>query len=116
MEIINVLKALSDETRIRILNLLRIMPLCVCEIEDILGISQSNASRHLLKLRNAKLIKSDKQMQWVYHSISEDILTKHQFLQILLDEVANHEISILDVTKLKNYKEQGGGCEHKITI
>ncbi|GBG55911.1 transcriptional regulator [Sporomusaceae bacterium FL31] len=51
MEIINVLKALSDETRIKILNLLRIMPLCVCEIEDILGISQSNASRHLCLIR-----------------------------------------------------------------
>ncbi|MCC0650914.1 ArsR/SmtB family transcription factor, partial [Clostridioides sp. ZZV15-6598] len=56
MEIIQILKALGDETRIRIINILRRGALCVCEIEAILEITQSNASRHLNKLMNAKLV------------------------------------------------------------
>ena len=50
MNTVQMLKALGDETRIRIVNILRDGPLCVCEIESILEITQSNASRHLSKL------------------------------------------------------------------
>lgn len=50
-------KALSDETRVRIMALLfRHGHLCPCEVEQLLGISQSKASRHLRYLRNAGLL------------------------------------------------------------
>ena len=52
MELVEIFKAFGDETRIRILNLLRNSEMCVCEIEAILGINQSNASRHLNKLKS----------------------------------------------------------------
>jgi ArsR family transcriptional regulator len=58
MNIIEVLKALAHENRIRILNLLAENELCVCELENILQVNQSNASRHLSKLKNADLIKA----------------------------------------------------------
>ena len=56
MNTVQMLKALGDETRIRIVNILRDGPLCVCEIESILEITQSNASRHLSKLMNANIV------------------------------------------------------------
>ena len=56
MNTVQMLKALGDETRIRIVNILRDRPLCVCEIESILEITQSNASRHLSKLMNANIV------------------------------------------------------------
>ncbi|MFW6238200.1 MAG: ArsR family transcriptional regulator, partial [Halanaerobiales bacterium] len=42
MELIEILKALAHENRLRILNLLRKQPLCVCEIKTLMGIGQSN--------------------------------------------------------------------------
>lgn len=47
VDIVYTFKALADENRIRILNLLRSDELCCCDIESVLGIKQSNASRHL---------------------------------------------------------------------
>jgi len=69
---VNVLKALSDETRLRILNILYEKELCVCDINESLNIMQTKASRHLNYLKKAGLIKSRKQAQWVYYSIIKD--------------------------------------------
>ncbi len=63
MDIVQMLKALGDETRIRILNLLKDEELCVCEIEHILGITQSNTSRHLAKLSILKIVDYEKKAQ-----------------------------------------------------
>lgn len=69
-KLLDVLKALSDETRLRILNLLYERELCVCDVMDILQISQAKASRHLINLKNAGLAKDRKYAQWVYYSFS----------------------------------------------
>ena len=61
-DIVQIFKALADENRIRILNLLRNGSLCVCDIEAVLNINQSNASRHLNKLKTAKIILSEKKV------------------------------------------------------
>jgi len=72
LDIVNVLKALSDETRLRILNLLYARELCVCDINESLDIMQTNASRHLSYLKKMGLIKGRKQAQWVYYSIIKE--------------------------------------------
>lgn len=71
-KLLDVLKALSDETRLRILNLLYEKELCVCDIMETLQISQAKASRHLIYLKNAGLVKDRKQAQWAYYSMSKD--------------------------------------------
>ena len=68
---VQVLKALSDETRLRILNLLCHGELCVCQIEEILGVGQSKASRHLAHLRSAELVRDRREGQWVYYSLAQ---------------------------------------------
>lgn len=70
--ILNVLKALSDETRLRIINLLYVRELCVCDIMETLKISQTKASRHLSYLKNAGLVEDRKHAQWVYYSLEKD--------------------------------------------
>lgn len=69
---IKIFKALSDQTRIRILRLLLSSgkELCVCEITDILGIPQYNISKHLKILENVGLLKSVKDEKWVYYSVT----------------------------------------------
>ena len=70
--ITDVLKALSDETRLRIINLLYEQELCVCDLMETLQIPQAKASRHLGCLKNAGLVKDRKQAQWAYYSLLKD--------------------------------------------
>jgi ArsR family transcriptional regulator len=72
--IVKVIKALSDETRIRIMNLLlkANLELCVCEIEELLGIPQYNISKHIKELKNALLVKERKEGRFVYCSLAEN--------------------------------------------
>ncbi|MFQ5835459.1 MAG: ArsR/SmtB family transcription factor [bacterium] len=67
-----IFKALSDETRLRIVHLLIAAgkELCCCEITDSLEESQYNISRHLKILKNAALIKDRKEGRWVYFNIA----------------------------------------------
>lgn len=116
MNITTVLKALGDETRIRIVNLLKIEKLCVCEIEEILKINQSNTSRHLSKLKSANLIDSEKQAQWVYYSINEEILEQYLFIKVLLDDFSKNTQCKNDIVRFRLYREKKGGCDHVIRV
>lgn len=111
MNLTRVLKALGDETRLSIVNLLRIENLCVCEIEAIIQSSQSNVSRHLAKLRDAGIIYSEKKSQWVYYGINTDILKEYSFIKTLLDEDLTklHQYRH-DVAKLRIYRGQNHEC------
>ena len=85
MELVKVLKALADDNRVRILNLLRKRSMCVCELESVLNINQSNVSRHLLKLKEAEIIDFEKQGQFVFYKINALILERYPFLQNILE-------------------------------
>ena len=64
-----ILKALSDETRLRILNLLFERDCCVCEIMQILAISQSRVSHHVSVMCNAGLMKQRQQGRFSVYAI-----------------------------------------------
>lgn len=66
-----VFKALSDETRIRILKMLESRPLCVCEIQHVLKGSQPNVSHHLKTLSEAGLVESEKDGLWVAYRLPD---------------------------------------------
>lgn len=68
---INIVRALGDENRVRILMALRQRPLCVCEITTLLGLAASTTSKHLFLLRQARLIESIKKGRWVYYRLPE---------------------------------------------
>lgn len=69
-EAVKLFKALADETRLRILNLLCRRELCVCQIVEVLGVGQSKASRHLAHLRQAGLVTDRREGLWMYYSLS----------------------------------------------
>lgn len=111
MELVDVLKALADETRLRILNVLRQESLCVCDLEDVLKLSQSNASRHLTKLRHCRLIVAEKQAQWVYYRINEQLLQEQPFVKAILEqELGKSKKNQQDLLALRQYRNMGGGC------
>lgn len=76
------LKAIADENRIRILNLLyKKKDLCVCEIREIIGLSQPTISSHLKILENCGLVDYNKDGKWVNYRINKDLNKK--IMQIL---------------------------------
>ena len=106
------LKALGDDTRLRIINILSHGALCVCEIEEILRISQSNASRHLNKLMNAKLVTYYKEAKYVYYKIDEQTINNHPFIKTIIDtELSKIENLQNDYKNLKAFKNEGMSCE-----
>jgi ArsR family transcriptional regulator len=64
-------KALSDETRLRILALLQAGELCVCDLMAILDLPQSTVSRHLAYLRNAGLVDDRRQGVWMFYGLTD---------------------------------------------
>jgi len=110
-EILNALKSLSDETRLRIINLLYTRELCVCVIMETLQISQTKASRHLSYLKNAGLVEDRKYAQWVYYSLKKDNNLK--FIESLVfDNLRNLEQFKKDLISMEEWaKSKNGICE-----
>jgi len=110
-KLLDVLKALSDETRLRILNLLYEKELCVCDVMETLQITQAKASRHLIYLKNAGLVKDRKYAQWAYYSMSKD--ERMKFIDSLVyDNLRNLEIYKNDIEKLNERLNQNNNyCE-----
>ena len=67
---LEVFKALSDKTRVRILLLLMERDLCVCELMFILKMEQSRVSHQLQVLKNADLVRDEREGKWMIYSIS----------------------------------------------
>ena len=64
VDLVDMFKALAEESRLRILALLLHDEMCVCEIEGCLKMTQSNVSRHLAGLKNSGILDSYKQAQY----------------------------------------------------
>ncbi len=67
-----ILKALADESRLKILMLLQIRPLCVCEINYMMDIALSTISAHLKVLKKAGLITDKKDGRWITYSLTDE--------------------------------------------
>ncbi len=102
--LIDKFKALSDSTRLRIIGLLSESNLCVCEIIDILGMTQSRISRHLGILKQAGLIEEERKGKWVIYkfSASGGDLTK-----CVLDDIRSDASYKDDLNKIKSTLAKG---------
>lgn len=67
----NIFKALSDMNRLRILKMLQIKPLCVCEITEILQLAASTVSQHLSILKKEGFILEDRDGKWANYLINQ---------------------------------------------
>ncbi len=62
--------ALSEPLRIQVLELLRNQELCVCDLCEKLGVTQSKLSFHLKNLKEAELVRSRQEGRWIYYSLN----------------------------------------------
>jgi len=79
-DLVMIFKALSDETRLRIIKLLEQGELCVCDITAALDMVQPKVSFHLSALKEAGLIKDRKQGKWIHYSLKETDLFKRMLI------------------------------------
>jgi ArsR family transcriptional regulator len=86
---VQIFRALADETRLRILNLLSRGELCVCDIMKVLDVPQSKASRHLAHLRASGLVTVRREGVWMHYSLAAPSGTLHQRLPDWLAEEGN---------------------------
>lgn len=74
MNIVDYMKLLSDETRLRSLVLMRREgELCVCELTHTLDLSQPKISRHLATMREAGIVQNRREGLWMYYSLHQDL-------------------------------------------
>lgn len=69
-DVVKIFKALSDPNRLRIIKMLQIRPLCVCEITEVLQLATSTVSKHLSILRDSNLILDEKDGKWVNYCLN----------------------------------------------
>jgi ArsR family transcriptional regulator len=70
-DVVNIFKALSDFTRLRIVLLLRRRELCVCELMFILRMEQSRVSHHMRVLRDAGIAEDVREGRWITYRLPE---------------------------------------------
>ena len=114
-DVVKAMKALSDETRLRILNILLERECCVCEVMQALDISQTRASRNLGILHDAGFLRMRKEGLWALYSIDQDGIKEYysSLVETVRRSLENDEVAALDRKRLKTAERVGPGCVGK---
>ncbi len=104
-----VFKALSDDSRLRIINLLFYSgELCVCDIEEVMGFTQTKVSRHLAYLRKAGLVDDRKKGLWMLYSIAKPRNEEQKkVLDFLADLLRSDTVARRDAERLASRIRKG---------
>ena len=115
-ELVKIYKVFSDESRLRVLNLLLERACCVCEVMQALDISQSKASRGLSALFDAGILKLQKDGLWSLYSIDWERMDTHlkAITEATIHSFKDNKIMTVDRERLRQAKRVGPGCVQKI--
>ena len=103
-----VFKAAGEPTRLRLLNLLRLGNICVCDLQTVLSLPQHTVSRHLAALRHAGLVVDERSGQRVVYSLAPATTPALKALRRFLDECCpGDELLCGDLTRLKQAVRRG---------
>jgi ArsR family transcriptional regulator len=98
---VNLLKALADPIRLRLLNLLATGEICVCHLHEALELPQPTVSRHLAYLRKRGLVVGRKEGLWVYYRLAKPASTLHRrLLACVASCLGDHEVLSSDRERL----------------
>lgn len=111
-DLLAVFKALSEETRLRILKLLERGELCVCDIVAALEMIQPKVSFHLGVLKEAGLIRDRKQGRWIHYSIDDTDMFKRFLMLSVFERIAADNITE-DQERLKRFLESKSNIAFK---
>jgi len=111
--LLHIFKALADPTRLRILKMLMIKPLCVCEVMHVLNMAQSTTSRHLQILFKTSLIEVQSGGTWTVYRIPKKPEPVIVNILNLVSQVADTEESKTDAVRTKK-ADRNRICEQKM--
>ena len=108
-EIMDMLKALADENRLRALRALKGGELCVCQLIALLDLAPSTVSKHLTILRAARLVESRKDGRWMYYRLSREFKmpSGSKMLALLFKDMGKTSRIIEDQKNLKRICREG---------
>lgn len=111
-EALTSLKSISDDTRIRLLLLLKDREACVCELMSVFNMAQSKLSHHLILLRDAGFLEDEKRGKWNYYKVNTKALsTVNRELLVLVSRLlADGDILERDTEALKVVKHRMQIC------
>lgn len=92
LEAEQLLKALGEETRLKIMYYLTLDSFCVCELVQLLNISQPSVSQHLKKLKQVELVTEEKRGKWMYYSLNKAHIWYPLVLHLISTLPKNKEI------------------------
>ena len=115
-DLIKAMKALSDETRLRILNVLLEKECCVCEVMQTLDISQTRASRNLSALYDAGFLGLRKDGLWSLYSIDKEGMRGYlsDLVEVVDKALEGSKVAALDMERLQKAERLGPGYVRKI--
>ena len=116
--LVKILKSLSDETRLRIVNMLMQRECCVCEIIQVLEISQPRASHHLSTLYNAGLLKMRRAGLFALYDIDRENLSGYEMdlLRAVLKGIKADKTAQSDLGKLKTVRKILPACDQPVML
>jgi ArsR family transcriptional regulator len=114
-DLVKIYKVLSDESRLRVLNLLLERECCVCEVMQALDISESKASRILSALYDAGILKLQKDGLWSLYSIAWDGMEMNlkDIMEATTRVFKDNRTMTAERKRLRNAKRVGPGCVKK---
>ncbi len=115
-QLVKAMKALSDETRLRILNILLERECCVCEVMQALDISQTRASRNLKVLYDAGFLKLRKDGLWSLYSLdTEGMRDDYPYLvEAVKKTLDSNAVATKDRERLKEAERIGPSCARNL--
>jgi ArsR family transcriptional regulator, arsenate/arsenite/antimonite-responsive transcriptional repressor len=91
-DLLNIFKALSDETRLRILKLLEYGELCVCDIVAALDMIQPKVSFHLSALKGAGLLRDRRQGRWTHYRLDDSDLFRRMLVLSVMERIPKEAV------------------------
>jgi ArsR family transcriptional regulator len=106
-ELVEVYRALADETRLRILALLRDGEVCVCHIHGGLRLPQPTISRHLAYLRKTGLVEARREGVWMHYRLAtpSSSVVRH-VLDAALHALSHAEVTAIDTARMRKERDK----------
>lgn len=113
-ELVKAARSLSDPTRVRVLNLLMQRECCVCEVMDVLGISQANASRYCTSLKEAGFLRMQKHGRWKHYSVDLENCSApmRDLLEAVRKSAEGDVVALDDRRRLKSARRRSEPAEN----
>lgn len=114
LKLIQIYECLCDETRLRILNLLSVTPLCVSHVQKVLQITQVKVSKHLTYMKDRGMVTATRCENRTLYSLSEESCSELQTnLKCLQDCSKEYPIFQEDLLRLKTIDQEAGEVKEK---